>query len=87
MPSTLRRFAFLVIFMALALAGADTASKIEKSRSAELGNATQAVLWREPSDISSRNLLLGSGGDGRQPRGPYKFIEEDLEGSNHKFDV
>src|SRR6185295_12204291 len=54
---------------------------------AELGHGVTAVLWRESTDISSRNLLYGSGGAEHQPRGPFTFIQEDLDGSNPKFDV
>jgi len=46
-----------------------------------------AVLWQEPRDINTRNLLYGSGGQAGQPRGPFTFIKEDLGGSNPKFDV
>jgi len=46
-----------------------------------------AVLWREPTDIASRNLLLGPGGEQHQPRGTFTFVEEDLEGTNPKFVV
>lgn len=45
------------------------------------------VLWRDPGDISSRNLLYGSGGEKNQPRPPVTFLKEDLKGSNPKFDV
>jgi hypothetical protein len=44
-------------------------------------------LWREPVDISSRNLYYGIGGQENQPCGPYTFVEEDLGGSTPKFDV
>jgi len=47
-----------------------------------------AVLWREPTDITARNLLYGPGGEGGQPsKGRFTFIEEDLNGSNPKFYV
>jgi len=46
-----------------------------------------AVLWRQPDDISVRNLLYGSGGKEHQPTGKFRFIEEDLGGSNPKFRV
>ena len=44
-------------------------------------------LWREPVDISSKNLYYGIGGEENQPRAPYTFVEEDLGGSTPKFDV
>src|SRR5580658_5891818 len=45
------------------------------------------VLWREPADIASRNLLEGPGGKEHEPRPPFTFVKEDMEGSNPKFDV
>lgn len=46
-----------------------------------------AVLWHDPGDIASRNLLYGSGGDNDQPHPPVSFVEEDTKGTNPKFDV
>src|SRR5205085_5355532 len=46
-----------------------------------------AVLWRNPTDIASRDLFYGPGGEKHQPIGPYTFLKEDPEGTNPKFDV
>ena len=46
-----------------------------------------AVLWRSPEDIVSRNLLYGSGGEQDQPHPPFTFLNEDLDGTNPKFNV
>ena len=43
------------------------------------------VLWREPTDIASRNLLYGPGGEKDQPQEPFTFVKEDLNGTNPKF--
>jgi hypothetical protein len=45
------------------------------------------VLWRDPVDIRSRNLFYGPGGEKHQPRAPFTFVEEDLNGSNPKYIV
>ena len=45
----------------------------------------QSVLWRQPTDIRTRNLALGPGGRSLQPHGPFRFIEEDRDGSSPKF--
>ncbi len=47
----------------------------------------QAVLWQNPEDIGSRNLVYGAGGKEHAPLGPVVFLKEDLEGTNPKFDV
>jgi hypothetical protein len=46
-----------------------------------------AMLWRDPADIAMRDLLHGPGGAAHQPRGPYTFLKEDLNGTNPKFTV
>lgn len=43
-----------------------------------------AVLWRDPGDIGSRDLLYGPGGKKDQPHGPFLFLKEDLHGTNPK---
>jgi hypothetical protein len=45
------------------------------------------VLWRDPGDMASRNLLEGPGGKEHEPHPPFTFVKEDMEGSNPKFDV
>lgn len=44
-------------------------------------------LWREPPDIGSENLFYGPGGKEHEPRGPFTFVKEDLDGTNPKYDV
>ena len=46
-----------------------------------------ALLWQDPQDIGTRNLLYGPGGQADQPQGTLTFTKEDLEGSNPKFDA
>jgi hypothetical protein len=46
-----------------------------------------AVLWSEPTDITSRNLLEGPGGKEHEPHPPFTFEKEDMKGSNPKLDV
>ncbi|HKW19362.1 MAG TPA: hypothetical protein VJO35_17770 [Terriglobales bacterium] len=46
-----------------------------------------AVLWKDPGDIQSLNLFWGPGGEKQEPKPPVEFLQEDLHGSNPKFDV
>lgn len=46
-----------------------------------------AMLWRDPGEITTRNLLYGSGGADHQPRGTMIYVDEDHAGSNPKFHV
>jgi hypothetical protein len=45
------------------------------------------TLWHQPNDIETCNLFYGSGGRAGQPRGPFRFIEEDRDGGSPKFVV
>jgi hypothetical protein len=88
MPSTLGRVVLMLGLLASAIPGANEEPKSRKSGAAPYpGGGAKAVLWLEPTDIESRNLLYGSGGEEHQPRGPFTFEAEDMEGTNPKFDV
>jgi hypothetical protein len=45
------------------------------------------ILWLNPTDIASRNLFYGPGGQAHEPHTRFTFIKEDLSGTNPKFDV
>jgi hypothetical protein len=59
----------------------------EKKDSAPAETTSQAVLWRDPLDITERDLFYGPGGKDHAPNGTFTFIKEDLNGTNPKFDV
>jgi hypothetical protein len=63
----------------------------EKKKDKPAGEAGEItgtpVLWREPTDITSRNLLYGPGGKEHQPPSTLTFVEEDMAGTNPKFVV
>jgi hypothetical protein len=57
---------------------------------AVVGEITQPApteLWRQPKDIPSENLLYGRGGKDHEPHGPFTFADEDLDGTNPKYNV
>src|SRR5579885_237422 len=45
------------------------------------------VLWTDPGDVASLDLRYGVGGEQQQPKPPFKFVKEDLSGSNPKVFV
>src|SRR5215472_7580765 len=53
----------------------------------EITASSRAVLWRNPIDITSRNLLYGPGGKAHRPHGTFTFAKEDLDGTSPKFSV
>ena len=76
-----------VAVLSLPAAGAPKKSPKAEEERAESAAAAPAVLWRNPEDIKSRNLFYGPGGEKDQPHGPFKFVKEDLDGTNPKFVV
>ncbi len=68
------------VFIGVSAAGPALPAKLPKGAS----NAP-AALWTDPADIASRDLIYGPGGPGHQPRGPFKYVKEDLNGTNPKF--
>lgn len=45
------------------------------------------VIWRNPGDISQRNLTFGPGASDMAPVAPFTFIKEETTGESAKFDV
>jgi hypothetical protein len=77
---TTKKLAVLLLFLA------DTLPVIcQDSAKAAKASETSPILWRQPTDIRSRNLLYGAGGADDQPQPPLKFIKEDLHGTSPKF--
>src|SRR5438270_9954338 len=56
-------------------------------RSVESARFSAAGIWRDPSDIRSRDLFYGAGGRSHSPGKTLTFLREDSGGSNPKFDV
>jgi hypothetical protein len=54
---------------------------------ARLNVKKRVTIWQQPSDIRTRNLFYGPGGRGGHPKAPFRFIEEDRDGSSPKFVV
>jgi hypothetical protein len=47
--------------------------------------ANTPVLWEDPVDIATRDMVYGPGGAQHQPQGPFKFVKEDMNGTSAKF--
>jgi hypothetical protein len=45
------------------------------------------VIWREPTDITTRNLFWGPGGEKHAPKGKLTFTSENLKGINAKINA
>lgn len=73
-----------ILLCLLAISGLCGFGQNDKPKSAQ---AEPPLIWRDPGDISARNLLYGSGGEKGRPDSSVTFEKEDTEGSNPKFDV
>ena len=65
----------------------ESKKQAKKEREAEASNRLPAVLWHDPGDIASLDLLNGEGGakDAPDPHADYTFVKEDLHASSTKF--
>ena len=85
MHKVLQATCLLIILSFCVPSGAQqVASKAHQAKSA---GGLPVVLWRDPGDIASRNLLYGPGGQEHAPAGKFKFVEEDKAGATPKFHV
>jgi hypothetical protein len=58
-----------------------------RSNAALWAQIRNPVLWHKPADIASLDLFYGQGGKDKQPRPPFVFESEALNGTNAKLDV
>jgi hypothetical protein len=72
---------------ALVLTASSCASAIRRVQ-AEGSSVPLSQLWREPTNLASRDLYHGVGGQALRPsEGPYELLEEDTTGASPGYDV
>src|SRR3954465_13589679 len=59
----------------------------QKAPEKAAGATPGKVMWSDPGDIKSKDLFNDPGGKEHAPQLPVKFLKEDTEGHNPKFDV
>ena len=63
-------------------------SNLNEEKGKEVPSDAKAVLWREPTDIASRDLFLGSGGDAMKPDlSSVTFIRDETKSYSTKYRV
>jgi hypothetical protein len=72
----------IVTLGAVAFAETAEAQRMRRARS-----SPRAVIWKNPGNIASRNLLYGPGSPEHAPVEPFRFIKESKKGESPKFDV
>jgi hypothetical protein len=79
------RVCLLVLMLALPFSAFAQDNKNKKEKKTPTGTP---VFWREPSDIATRNLLLGAGGEEMRPEiSKLVFIEQKTGGYSTKYRV
>jgi hypothetical protein len=80
-----RLIVVLMLLIAFALPATAQTQNDKKKKSTPAG---APVLWREPVDIQTRNLLLGAGGQAMKPNlSKVTFVEEKTGGYSKKYRV
>ncbi|HKG48607.1 MAG TPA: hypothetical protein VKB02_17860 [Pyrinomonadaceae bacterium] len=78
----------LVLLLALPLTAAAQDSKDKNNKNDKKELTGKPVMWKEPADLESRNLLLGAGGDDMKPDvSKVTFIEQKSGGFSTKYRV
>jgi hypothetical protein len=62
-------------------------AKKDNNKPIDQGAIHNASLWHDPGSIAEKDLFYGDGGKDGQPMAPFKFVSEDMNGTNPKFDV
>jgi hypothetical protein len=79
---------FVLLTLALLLTLPYGVSGQEKSKKKKAPPTGTPVLWRDPGDISTRNLLLGAGGEEMKPDiSNVTFIKDEVGGYSAGFRV
>ena len=75
--------------MLFALSASVMGQKPDKNSKMHDRATLPGVIWQDPGDTASLNLLYGAGGqaDAPNPSGQFTFVKEDLEDTSPKFDV
>src|SRR5829696_8299492 len=78
----------MILMLALPVAAGAQDNKDTKDKKEKKELTGTPVLWREPTDIESRNLLLGAGGEEMKPDiSKLTFIEQKKGGYSTKYRV
>ena len=76
-----------VLVVALGLVVYEDALAQSKAGRNSKERPARVAIWRNPGNISQRDLLYGPGSPQLAPVAPYTFVEEDKSGESPKFNV
>jgi hypothetical protein len=76
-----------ILLITISLIVNQTAFAQAKARRQSNKSVGRAILWRNPGNISQRDLVYGPGSAESAPMAPFTFIEEVKSGESPKFEV
>src|SRR5436853_5760682 len=86
--NSLKRLGLILIGVALLFSASIQGQQSKKSHPKPIPNDAKPVLWREPTDITSRDLFLGSGGEAMRPDlSKVTFIADETRSYSKKYRV
>ena len=86
--NSFKRPALILIGMAMLLTGTIQGQKSKKSHPKPIPNDAKPVLWHEPTDIASRDLFLGAGGEAMKPDlAKVTFVADETRSYSKKYRV
>ena len=86
--NSFKRITLILIGLALLLSASIQGQQTKKSHPKPIPNDAKPVLWREPTDIASRDLFLGPGGEAMKPDlSKVTFIADESRSYSKKYRV
>ena len=86
--NSFKRITLILIGLALLLSASIQGQQTKKSHPKPIPNDAKPVLWREPTDIASRDLFLGPGGEAMKPDlSKVTFIADETRSYSKKYRV
>lgn len=80
-----------VAALVLAIAAPATFAQGKRATGSQAGQMTAsaggAMIWKDPGQVSRLDFVYGPLGRAKAPKPPFKFVEEDLDGTNPKLKV
>ena len=83
------RLLFIGMLMLVMISASANAQKKSKDKETASAANLPGIVWRDPGDVASLNLLYGIGGKEHAPdaKGTFTFVKEDPLGTSPKFEV
>ncbi|HEX8650810.1 MAG TPA: hypothetical protein VF708_08205 [Pyrinomonadaceae bacterium] len=86
--AVIRKALVLLIILTTSLSFSAFAQKKKKTAKPPKPVVTGTpVIWRDPGDISARDLRYGPGSEAQAPVAPFTFVKEDSVGASPKVEV